>query len=76
MGLHSGVVKVSAVLVDVTQKRVDRHVSTVPDSVDVGVNDELRMDRQAQLRSDLLLREEVVAGVDCGTFMVVDCDAF
>ena len=74
MGLHSGAVKVSAVLVDVTQKRVDRPVSTIPDSVDVDVNDKLWLDRQAQLGSDL--REEVVTGVDCDAFVVVDCDAF
>ena len=68
--LHSGMVKISAVLVDVTQKRVDRPVSTVPNSVDVDVNGVLRLDRQAQLGSDLFLREEVVTGVDCGAFVV------
>ena len=57
-------------LVDVTHKRVYRPVSTVPDSVDVDVNDTLWLDRQAQLGSDLLLREEVVTGVDCDAFVV------
>ena len=70
VGLHSGAVKVSVLLVNVTQKRVDRPVSTVPNSVDVDVNGVLQLDRQAQLGSGLFLREEVVTGVDCGAFMV------
>ena len=34
------------------------------------VNVVLRLDRQAQLGTDLFLREEVVTGVDCGAFVV------
>ena len=37
VGLHSGAVQVSAVSVDVTRRRVDRPVSTIPDSSDVDV---------------------------------------
>ena len=47
--LHSGAVKVSAVLVYVTRRRVDRPVSTVD------VNGVLRLDRQAQSESGLPL---------------------
>ena len=51
-------------------KRVDRPVSTIPNSIDGDVNGVLRLDRQAQLVSDLCLQEEVVPGVDNGVFVV------
>ena len=62
--------KVAAVKVDETRKRVDRPVSTVPDSIHVDVNGVLRLDRQTQLGSGLFRREEVVSDVDCCVFVV------
>ena len=56
VGLHSGAVQVSMVSVDETRRRVDRPVSTVPDSIDVDINDVLQLDRQAQVESGLPLR--------------------
>ena len=71
VGLHSGVVKVSVVSVDVTWGRVDRPVSTVPDSIDVDVNGVFQLDRQAQSGSGLPLRGGGGAtGADCDTFVV------
>ena len=67
VGLHSGAVQVSTVWVDVTRRRVDRPVSTVPDSIDVDVNDVLQLDRQAQVESGLPLRGGGGGGLDqCG----------
>ena len=69
-GQHSGAVKVSAALVDVTQKRVDRPVSIVPNSNDADINCASRLVRQAELASGLSLLEEFVTGVDCHDFVV------
>ena len=63
-GQHYGAVKVSTVLVDVTQEQVDQPVSTVPDSNDADVDCASRPDRQTELGSGLSLREEVVTGMD------------
>ena len=54
--LQSGDVRVSAVSVDATRKRVDQPVSTIPDSVDVDSSVVLQRDGQAQSGSGLPLR--------------------
>ena len=38
--------------------------------VDVDVNGVLRLDKQAQLGSDLFMWEEAVTGVNCGAFLI------
>ena len=55
-GGGSAEVRVSAVSVDATRKRVDQPVSTVPDSVDVDINGVLQRDGPAQSGSGLPLR--------------------
>ena len=55
--LHSGAVQMSAVSVDVTRGWVDRPVSTIPDDVDVDVNDVRQLDRLAQVESGPPLQE-------------------
>ena len=67
---QSGVVKVSAVLVDLTQERVDQPVSTGPTGKNADTDCASQFARQAELGSDLSLREEVATGVDCRDFVV------
>ena len=69
-GQHSGAVKVSAVLVDVTQERVDQAVSIGPTGKDADTDCASQLTRQAELGSGLSLREEVATGVDCRDFVV------
>ena len=69
-GQHSGVVKISAVLVDVTQERVDQPVSTGPTGMDANTDCASKLAQQAELGSNLSLQEEVVTGVDCRDFVV------
>ena len=59
-GQHSGAVKVSAVLVDVTQERMDRFVSTGPTGKDADTDCVSQLAQQA----------EVATGVDCRDFVV------
>ena len=72
VGLQSGEVRVSAVSVDATRKRVDQPVSTISDSVDVDSSGVLQRDGQAQSGTGLHLRGGGggAASVDCGTFVV------
>ena len=58
MGLQSGELRVSAVSVEVTRKRVDQTMSTVSDSVEVDAGDVSHRDSWAwsRSRSDLPLR--------------------
>ena len=68
-GQHSGVVKVSAVLVDVTQELVNQPVSTSPTGKDTDTDCASQLDQQAELGSSLSLWEDVVTGVDCRDFV-------
>ena len=56
VGLQSGEVRVSTVLVDATRRRVDGTVSTVSDGVEVNNGDMTQWNDQTQLRSGLPLR--------------------
>ena len=54
----------------VTQERVDQPVSTGPTGKDADTDCASKLAQQAELGSDLSLREEVATGVDCCDFVV------